>query len=170
LDKPALSDPTELILKAEALGEGWSNRNVDSAGSAEQAGRSVTITYGDDTTYSAPRAAYLRVALSPDTARARAGFGVFLADGAAHNFQYVPVAGLGDETAFQGTQVMDDGRVTVEYVYRIGPAVVSTAFRSSDASVDELSQQAWDTAVAQQQRVLDMLPNFTAGPTAQSVN
>jgi hypothetical protein len=168
LNRPSLPDPTGVILAAEDLGEGWSSRSVDPSGSAEQAVRAVTSTYTNETTYSAPRSAFLRVALAPDTPRARKGFALFIADGIGQNYQYVQVPGFGDEVAYKGTQIMDDGRVTVEYVYRLGPAVVSVALRSSDASVDELSQQARDIAGAQQQHALDILPTLAMQSGATS--
>jgi len=65
------------------------------------------------------------------------------------------VSGLGDETAYSAVQTAADGTTTVEYLWRTGPVMARVAVAGSGTSIDDLSQQAWDLALAQQQRVLD---------------
>ena len=63
---PSVLDPAYLPLPAEALGEGWFIRDIEASGSTQQPPRSVINAYGNETSYSARRSAFLRVMLAPD--------------------------------------------------------------------------------------------------------
>ncbi|HEY1296925.1 MAG TPA: hypothetical protein VGJ60_27930 [Chloroflexota bacterium] len=148
-------DPAPIALPVELVGEGWSILHVDDRGSSEQTPWVHSVIYQNDTTFPAPRIGGIWILVLPDAPRARLWIGINIAGGVAAGVRYQPVAGLGDETANRGVLAGTDGQTTVEYLYRVGPVMVRVAVRGADASVDELSQQAWDLAVAQQQRVLD---------------
>jgi hypothetical protein len=158
-------DPASLVLPLDLLGEGWSTVRSENRGSAEQSPRVYTAIYGNDTTYSARRTVGITIIVTPDNARARLAAGINTASSITAGIKFEPVSGLGDDVAYSGMVTAADGRTTAQYLYTTGPMMVRVEVAGSDTSTDELSQQAWELAVAQQQRVLDgTAPALESGP------